>query len=84
MQEVAVDDKAAVIHHLSFNQDCSCFSIGTSNGFVVFNSDPLKVRPRPRCNWCHAMLPFPVAFRVFFSFSHLFAFGRSVFGAVSV
>jgi hypothetical protein len=54
MQEVAVDDKAAVILHLSFNQDCSCFSIGTSNGFVVFNSDPLKVRQSRLRGQCHA------------------------------
>ncbi len=54
MQEVAVDDKAAVILHLSFNQDCSCFSIGTSNGFVVFNSDPLKVQQSRLTAWCHS------------------------------
>ena len=26
----------------SFNQDCSCFSIGTENGFVIYKSAPLN------------------------------------------
>lgn len=28
--------------YVSFNQDSSCFSIGTEKGFQIFNSDPFQ------------------------------------------
>eukprot|EP01126_Amoeba_proteus_P067519 TRINITY_DN998_c0_g1_i2.p1 TRINITY_DN998_c0_g1~~TRINITY_DN998_c0_g1_i2.p1 ORF type:complete len:120 (-),score=15.52 TRINITY_DN998_c0_g1_i2:797-1156(-) len=34
------------INHISFNQDCSCFSVGTETGFYVFDSCPLRERFR--------------------------------------
>ncbi|KAL4324078.1 hypothetical protein GQ457_11G010520 [Hibiscus cannabinus] len=30
------------IHHLSFNQDNTCFSAATDRGFLVFNTDPYR------------------------------------------
>ena len=30
------------ILYLSFNQDSTCFSVGTESGFTVFNASPFK------------------------------------------
>jgi autophagy-related protein 18 len=30
------------ILYLNFNQDCSCISIGTEKGFVIYNVTPFK------------------------------------------
>lgn len=32
------------ILYLSFNQEYNCFSCGTTQGFVIYNVDPLKIR----------------------------------------
>ena len=34
----------AKILYLSFNQDYSCISCGTTDGFVIYNIDPFKIR----------------------------------------
>lgn len=31
-----------IILYISFNQDFSCFSIGTEKGFKIFNTYPFK------------------------------------------
>lgn len=38
--------KGSQVHHLSLNQDFSCFSVGLSNGFRIFNMNPLKEKRR--------------------------------------
>ena len=37
------DDDEETINYLSFNQDQTCFSIGTSKGFKIFTSYPFKL-----------------------------------------
>lgn len=37
-------DKQPKILYLSFNQEYNCISCGTSQGFVIYNIDPFKVR----------------------------------------
>ena len=38
------DDKSSieVVNYLSFNQENTCFAIGTGNGFKIFNTYPFK------------------------------------------
>lgn len=36
-------DKSKILY-LSFNQDYSCISCGTTDGFVIYNIDPFKIR----------------------------------------
>lgn len=36
-------DKINKILHISFNQDNSCFSIGTENGFIIYKSNSPKI-----------------------------------------
>ena len=31
------------IHYLNFNQDYSCISIGTNEGYLIYNIEPLKI-----------------------------------------
>ena len=39
------------ILYLSFNQDGSCFCVGTENGFMVYNTYPLKLACRREMGW---------------------------------
>lgn len=34
--------KPASVLRVSFNQDATCFAVGTTDGFIVFNADPLS------------------------------------------
>ena len=36
-------DKINKILHISFNQDNSCFSIGTENGFIIYKTNSPKI-----------------------------------------
>ena len=36
------NDKNNKILNISFNQDNSCFSIGKENGFIVYETFPIK------------------------------------------
>ena len=31
-----------IISHIAFNQDGSCFCLGTNKGYIIYNSSPLK------------------------------------------
>ena len=31
------------IHYINFNQDYSCISIGTNEGYLIYNIEPLKI-----------------------------------------
>jgi len=43
MSSKTSDDKSKILY-LSFNQDYSCVSCGTTEGFVIYNIDPFKIR----------------------------------------
>lgn len=40
---MSANDKSKILS-LSFNQDYSCISCGTTDGFIIYNIDPFKVR----------------------------------------
>jgi WD repeat-containing protein 45 len=40
------DNKANELLYVSFNQDYGCFACGTSTGFFICDSNPLKERFR--------------------------------------
>lgn len=43
MSSTQSTDKSKILY-LSFNQDYSCISCGTTDGFVIYNIDPFKIR----------------------------------------
>jgi len=41
-----ISRQARDIYHVNFNQDCTCFSVSTKNGFYISDSNPFKERFR--------------------------------------
>ena len=42
MEDKTVDEKIEQILYISFNQDGSCFCLGTTKGYKIYNTLPLQ------------------------------------------